>query len=212
MAPRIDRKNLETLKVKAGQRIEFNVDVIGEPPPTTVWKVKNKEVKSGDGVKVDNKDYNTHLVISTAKRSDTAIYILTATNEHGKDEAQVEVVVLSAPATPGGPLKVTDVTKDACKLSWNKPEDDGGSDISHYVVEKLDVATNRWVPCGETEGTDFKVDGLQPDHQYKFRVKAVNKQGESEPLTVDKPIIAKDPWGKRCHGYMFLLVMLSADR
>ncbi|XP_055331451.1 twitchin-like isoform X3 [Paramacrobiotus metropolitanus] len=194
LAPRIDRKNLETLKVKAGQPIDFDVNVIGEPPPTTVWKLKNKELKSDDGVKIDNKDYNTHLIIKQSKRSDTGIYTLVATNEHGKDEAQVEVVVLSAPASPEGPLKVADVRKDGCTLSWNKPEDDGGSDISHYAVEKMDVATGRWVPCGETDGTEFKVDGLQPDHQYKFRVKAVNKQGESEPLTLEKPITAKDPW------------------
>lgn len=31
---------------------------------------------------------------------------------------------------------------------------------------------------------------------YKFRVRAVNRQGESEPLEADKAILAKNPFGK----------------
>lgn len=56
----------------------------------------------------------------------TGTYRILATNEHGKDEADVEITVLSAPGKPGGPLKVSDVTKSGCKLAWKKPEDDGG--------------------------------------------------------------------------------------
>ena len=196
LKPRIDKKNLVQLKVKAGQPIDFDVNVIGEPPPVTTWKLKGKELKSGDRVKIDDKDYNTHLLIKSSKRSDTGIYTLTAKNDSGVDEAQVEVVVLDSPTAPEGPLKVAEVTKDGCKLEWNKPEDDGGTDISHYAVEKMDMANpGKWIPCGEAAGTDFQVEGLTPDHQYKFRVKAVNRQGESEPLVAEKPILAKDPWG-----------------
>lgn len=59
-------------------------------------------------------------------RAMTGTYRILATNEHGKDEADVEITVLSAPGKPGGPLKVSDVTKAGCKLAWKKPEDDGG--------------------------------------------------------------------------------------
>lgn len=38
--------------------------------------------------------------------------------------------------------------------------------------------------------------GLQPGKQYKFRVKAVNRLGESEPLVAMNPILAKNPFGK----------------
>ena len=33
-------------------------------------------------------------------------------------------------------------------------------------------------------------------HDYNFRVKAVNKEGESTPLKGDYPVTAKDPFGK----------------
>lgn len=38
------------------------------------------------------------------------------------------------------------------------------------------------------------VKGLTEGHEYDFRVKAVNDEGESEPLETDKSIIAKNPY------------------
>lgn len=40
------------------------------------------------------------------------------------------------------------------------------------------------------------VPGLQEGKEYMFRVKAVNDEGESEPLETDHAILAKDPYGK----------------
>lgn len=42
----------------------------------------------------------------------------------------------------------------------------------------------------------LKVEGLTPGHEYKFRVKAINKEGESEPLDTYGAIVAKDPYSK----------------
>lgn len=109
-----------------------------------------------------------------------------------------EISVLDKPSPPGGPLKTSDVTAEKVKLSWNPPEDDGGQPVEKYVVEKQDEATGRWVPAGETLGpeTKLEVTGLTPNHKYKFRVRAVNKQGKSDPLTADKAIEAKNPFGE----------------
>ena len=89
---------------------------------------------------------------------------------------------------------------EGCKLDWNPPADDGGCPIDHYAIEQLDEATGRWVPAGETAGkeTSFDVEGLTPGHKYKFRVKAVNRLGPSDPLTAQQAIEAKNPYGKAC--------------
>jgi predicted phage tail protein len=42
----------------------------------------------------------------------------------------------------------------------------------------------------------MNVQNLLPGHSYKFRVRAVNKEGESEPLATDTGIIAKNPYGR----------------
>lgn len=198
MKPYIDRTNLKPIILKSGKPLKFDVDVRGEPPPTITWLHQKLEIKtdSAPTLTIDNKDHNTKLAIANTIRKNTGVYTIKAVNEHGKDEAEVEVTILSAPGKPTGPLKVQDVTKNGCKVKWKKPEDDGGVPVTAYQIEKLDKATGRWVPVGRTDGQaeEFDIKGLQEGHDYVFRVKAVNDEGESEPLESDHSICARNPY------------------
>jgi len=107
------------------------------------------------------------------------------------------------PSKPEGPLEVSDVHKEGCTLKWKKPKDDGGEPIEGYLVEKFDPETGIWLPVGKTIGPEMKVEGLTPGHEYKFRVKALNKEGESEPLETFGSIVAKDPFSKWNICYSF---------
>ena len=51
---------------------------------------------------------------------------------------------------------------------------------------------------GETTADEltFKCEDLVLKKRYKFRVKAINQQGESEPGFARGEILAKDPWGE----------------
>lgn len=104
--------------------------------------------------------------------------------------------IADKPTPPGAPLDVSDIFKDKCLLSWKKPKDDGGCPIKHYVVEKLDTSTDEWVEVAKVNELQCRVKGLTPNHRYQFRVKAVNSEGQSKPLTTDGEILAKDPWSK----------------
>jgi predicted phage tail protein len=70
--------------------------------------------------------------------------------------------------------------------------------IKEYEIEKMDMATKRWVRVGKCPGNQvppfFEVTGLVPGQEYQFRVVAVNDEGDSDPLTTDKPITAKNPF------------------
>lgn len=48
----------------------------------------------------------------------------------------------------------------------------------------------------------MEVTGLTPGKEYKFRVAAVNSEGESEPLEADQTIVAKNPFGKKIIRYV----------
>lgn len=61
------------------------------------------------------------------------------------------------PSKPKGPLKVSDVTAEGCKLKWDKPEDDGGEPVDHYVIERMDTETGRWVPVGTSKTPETEV-------------------------------------------------------
>ena len=95
---------------------------------------------------------------------------------------------------------MTDVHKEGCKLSWSKPEDDGGLPIKEYEIEKLDTQTGKWVRVGKVNGErqppTYNVTGLEPGKTYQFRVTAINDEGDSEPLTTAHSIVAKDPYGE----------------
>lgn len=45
------------------------------------------------------------------------------------------------------------------------------------------------------EPTTYKVDDLIAKKTYKFRIRAINKLGSSEPGLFARPVLAKDPWG-----------------
>lgn len=172
------------------------MDIKGEPPPAIKWCFRNKPLENGPHCKIENEDYNTKLTLSNTSRKETGTYVIRAENESGFDEAPVEVIILDKPGKPEGPLEVHDVHKEGCKLKWKKPKDDGGLPITGYVVEKQDAQTGRWVPAGFVDGdkTDHEITGLEPNKKYNFRVKAVNEEGESEPLESDGTVHAKNPY------------------
>ena len=196
MAPKIDRKNLQKKILHESKMLKVEADVIGEPAPKITWTLKETVLKTDDRFKIENEDYKTTFIIEKVHRTDTAIYTVTAKNDSGVDTAELELKVTSKPKKPKGPLKVSDITAEGCKLKWDAPEDDGGEPITGYVVERMDTETGRWIPVCTVKSPEADVAGLNEGKDYLFRVKAVNSEGESAPLETDEVITAKNPYCK----------------
>merc|ERR1719412_585654 len=117
-----------------------------------------------------------------------------AVNKEGKSAPLVTSGVYEAknpfevPSKPGRP-KVIDWDTEWVELEWDTPEFDGGSQIIGYIIERRDTYNQRWEVCGKTEGEApiGKTKGLVEGVIYEFRVKAVNKAGESEPSDPSLP-------------------------
>ncbi|KAK6047922.1 fibronectin type III domain protein [Cooperia oncophora] len=189
LKPWIDREKMKTMTIKVGHDIVFDVPVRGEPPPQKTWMFADKPIDESK-VKTTRPIWCFEMQLALMRGSTH----FTAKNASGMDTHSVDVIVLGRPSAPEGPLEVSNVFEDKCDLAWKPPADDGGLPIDHYDIERLDEATGRWVPCGRAEGTKATVTNLQPGHQYKFRVRAVNKEGESDPLATDHSILAKNPY------------------
>ncbi|ESO99760.1 hypothetical protein LOTGIDRAFT_141610, partial [Lottia gigantea] len=83
--------------------------------------------------------------------------------------------------------------RDNATIAWKAPEDDGGSPITGYIIEKRDTKRNNWSKVGKAPAgsTEYNVPGLIEGTSYYFRVIAENKAGQSDPLETEKPVTAK---------------------
>lgn len=196
--PRIDRTNLKNVTIKAGKTHLWSADVKGEPEPEIIWCWRdNIPLTVTENIKIENGNYHTNFSIKEAKRADTGKYKVIAQNASGKDEEEIELVVLGAPGKCQGKLEISNVTKKGLKLKWKKPADDGGCPITEYKIEKLKNRNGKWVRCGTVKGgpeiLEADITGLDEGQTYKFRVIGVNAEGESEPLESDE-VVAKNPF------------------
>lgn len=77
-------------------------------------------------------------------REDGGKYTIVATNDYGRDSADIEVIVVDKPGPPTGPIQYTSTTQESVALAWNPPHDNGGSDVTNYIVEVADFGTENW--------------------------------------------------------------------
>lgn len=103
------------------------------------------------------------------------------------------------------------MTSETAYLSWQEPEDDGGAVISHYVVEKRNVASDQWIPvCASSKKRTLMALYLVEGTQYMFRVAAENQFGRSAYLSAKKPIKAVDPLCKYCNLFLLTVNALNS--
>lgn len=85
------------------------------------------------------------------------------------------------PVVPGAPTNlVSTAGNNQVTLSWTAPTENGGADITDYLVQKTPAAgTPNWttVTYAPSAATNRVVTGLTNGTAYKFRVAAVNIAG-----------------------------------
>ncbi|XP_072021853.1 twitchin-like isoform X7 [Amphiura filiformis] len=193
--PYLKGEKLRDVTVKAGNKIVLNVLFDGSPAPAVEWKKNGEVVQASDHVHMVNEDENTLIQINIAERSDAGEYELTLTNDSGVCKAKCNVNVQGKPGPPEGPMDVSDVTQEGCKLSWNPPLDNGGSEITNYIVEKKEADDDYWQKVtGFCTAPHANVTKLEKGKEYIFRVIAENNHGDrSEPLESGL-VLAKNPY------------------
>lgn len=133
------------------------------------------------------------MTITNCVRSDSGKYKLILTNSSGNIESAAAVVVLDKPSPPKGPLEVFDIRENGCKIKWKKSDDDGGIEIKQYKIEKLETKSGKWslVTTVSKDTTECIISDLVSGPEYKFRVSAVNDEGESDHLVTENWTVTK---------------------
>lgn len=93
---------------------------------------------------------------------------------------------------------MTAVTKDYISVTWKPPKNDGGSEVTSYVIEARMIGKDKFVRLTKDKLMDrrFTYDGLREGDSYELRVSAVNEIGSGKPSFSTKAITCRDELGK----------------
>lgn len=100
------------------------------------------------------------------------------------------------PDLPGPPkdLKITDITRSTCRLTWKPPDNDGGEKIKSYYIEKKTVEGKAWTKVNPAcASQSLVVPDLVEGQDYLFRIRAENRFGIGPALETFQRTRAKDP-------------------
>jgi len=220
-APKITSDlSLRDMTIIAGQEMSITVPFMAIPQPKQQWSINGYEVYADARISLEINSHEARFYNKKAKRSDTGTYNIQLTNSEGSDQGSCKVLVVDRPSPPQKPFDSYDITPETCTLSWRPPQDDGGSNITNYVVEMFDCAGGFWTKiCSFVRGIQYDVIGLEPNKKYNFRIRAENQYGLSDGLELEEPITAKfpftvpDPPGKpKAVGESTTAVNLTWDR
>ncbi|CAJ1057448.1 titin-like [Xyrichtys novacula] len=191
----IDPKFKNTSVFQAGETFIIDADYFGKPLPEVTWLKDGKEIdKVTPRMEVKNTLTHTTLTVRDCVRVDGGHFTLNLNNTGGSISIPVNVKVLDKPGPPDGLLKVKVVSAEKCNLHWNPPLNDGGANVSHFIIEKRETSRVTWTGVeSHVEALSYKVTKLVPGKEYIFRIAAVNKFGVGEFLESD-PFIAQNPF------------------
>lgn len=94
-------------------------------------------------------------------------------------------------------LQINKINKDFVILSWERPNNDGGSPITGYCVEKKERNSLLWVRANESvvKATQYTCSSLIEGLEYTFRVSALNLAGQGKPCKPTDFITARTAVG-----------------
>lgn len=186
----------QLITCKTGGAFTIDVPISGRPTPNVIWKLEEMTLKKTDRVSIKTVKNRTTLSAKDCMRGDGGKYYLTLENIAGIKTFSITVNVIGRPSAPCRPIEVSSITSESCVLSWEEPEDDGGSDITNYIVEKRESGSSAWqLVNSSVKHRTIKITHLVKYMEYTFRISAENRFGVSKP-TESETIVAENPFGE----------------
>uniref|UniRef100_A0A182PH85 Titin n=1 Tax=Anopheles epiroticus TaxID=199890 RepID=A0A182PH85_9DIPT len=189
---RLPRQYEDGLIIEAEEAVRMKVGLAGRPPPMVEWSHNGEPLENDGRHEIVTTDKNSTLKITSTKRSDRGEYHIRALNKLGEDNASFLVTVTARPEPPGRVAVAISYGKTAT-LSWSAPEDDGGCKIGNYIVEYNRVGWDVWLKAATVRQLTATLSDLIEGSQYRFRVKAENPYGLSDPSEESDALFVPDP-------------------
>ncbi|KHJ96255.1 immunoglobulin I-set domain protein [Oesophagostomum dentatum] len=195
-APPVIEKDVPNTILPMGEMVRLKIYFSGTPPFKHSLTLNKEEIDS-EHPTIRTVDFDDHILITIPSLStrEAGRYEYVISNESGEDSTGFWLNVTGLPSAPQGPLHFSEVGLHQVGLSWRPPVNDGGSKITNYVIEKRDTSKEEWtVVASSVRDLSFVVQGLFENHEYEFRVSAVNENGQGAPLVGENPVETRLPF------------------
>ncbi|XP_035780227.1 myosin light chain kinase, smooth muscle-like isoform X1 [Anopheles albimanus] len=164
----------------------------GQPLSQLRWKRSDRYIMDSNA-KTYNLPGRTRLLLKSIEAVQGGRYSVQLDSAAPDTILSMCLRVESPPEPPAGRPTVTTVAHVATALSvsWNPAPYDGGSAITGFVIEmeRYVEGEHQWT-CVKRVPNSYScvVDNLQPTHRYRFRIRAENVHGSSNPTPASEPI------------------------
>merc|ERR1712096_500258 len=184
--PTADVSYYKLVTLKASSKLNVSIPIRGLPKPTVEWSRNDKKI-IGKHFKMSSGNYHASLEAADVQRSDSGIYNLKLANSRGTNSYKINVLVLDVPAQPHGRIIFDSIEADNVTIAWQEPLDNGGTNITGYVVHYRPVDQASWSPVTAcTAKRRYRVTKLKRQETYYFKVAAENVIGCGKPLMSGK--------------------------
>uniref|UniRef100_A0A0N5ALN8 Immunoglobulin domain protein n=1 Tax=Syphacia muris TaxID=451379 RepID=A0A0N5ALN8_9BILA len=198
-----DEEIVKFIDVECHENLIINLPFSASPEPSVSCFFNGKLVTEKAKIQMNVFGNVAQFCKRKVEKCDSGEYTLKISNEFGENTCTFEVKVRDAPKAPAD-FVVSEINANTVVLKWSKPNDDGGSPITGYVVEKKEINRRTFHRAAQvSESTDtLTVEGLESDKTYSFRIAAINKFGTGEYIDIpevttiskfSKPVVEKAP-------------------
>ncbi|XP_017293667.1 myosin light chain kinase, smooth muscle isoform X2 [Kryptolebias marmoratus] len=182
------------VEARAGEQAQLRCEFrSGSLPVACCWIYnKRKVVAGGPRTSVRRTGTQSSVEISQAVPEDAGLYTIVVQNRHGSAQHTVCLSVVDRPTPPSSQPIVSRLSAESLVLSWTGPSYDGGTAVLGYIVEVSPEVPNKpgsWTEISRCKNTSYHIlSGLEPLGRYRFRVRAYNSVGISEPSQESKSV------------------------
>ncbi|XP_053469942.1 myosin light chain kinase, smooth muscle-like isoform X2 [Ictalurus furcatus] len=178
---------VDKVQVRVGETARLSCSFSFSGPTASCWiHNRKKVVVDGDRTRIERSTSGSVLTISEVLPVDVGSYTIFVQTRQGIAEHTILLCINNRPERPASCPFVSQLTPSSLVLSWSGPSYDGGSPIADYVVEMQSFGpaeSGDWtVLTSECKDTTYRVrSGLDAQGEYRFRVRACNAVGVSDP-------------------------------
>nr|XP_057932598.1 immunoglobulin superfamily member 22-like [Doryrhamphus excisus] len=190
----LDMLGTQPVTVKAGQTATIKIPFKGKPPPKVTWYKDGVEVVEGKRMKVERTADSTTLVINKCVREDSGAVVLRLKSDSGTATVNLHLNVIDHPKPPQGKVEFLELSRKCIKMKWKAPRDNGGKEVTGFVIERRESSKKSWTRVGEVKSsaTVFTDDKVEAGQAYQYYIRAVNSEGMSDPLETEE-VCAGEP-------------------